>query len=542
MCSAAVQLRDIVSPSLCGCGREIWWWLTENKVKEFDDDRPPDCHGNNLPIGPPAGLKALDSDDLYEGDHVQDINNDIDELEEPPKPFLKCDPVPLERDLGESTDGVAADQDVLGPAMFAQRPRDLVDDEEQHGHSIEHQERELIEQRVREEIELQAVNSPDGGAVRPGTGIPAAGIHVGLRAELLKDVAEVDLLRGRHDGEDVLDAEAEKGVGVADALVVQADLDEEHGQDAVLADVEGDGGVDEDLAPEGALLRVDDDGEDGGDLHGEDEPALGLLELDEGGGDGNGGARHGGGVRPDQGVEAPELAGLRQGGSLIGLLGEADPEGEALDGEVEHGGEADLEDVRDEDAGAEDVLVDLGLDGRAEGAHGVKDVLGGGRGAVESLDGGIAAHGQAIAATRLLGTRDEGLEDGSVVEFLEGAGAHDGAGVALGLVADVVDHGSLGPVGYGGEGGAVVEGLEGSEEGGGVVAGARAVGHTVDHAPGLQELDLLAAIDAALDEATEGEGILLLGGVADGLGPQAGEVVEGEEVGDVVDALAEEDS
>lgn len=68
---------------------------------------------------------------------------------------------------------------------------------------------------------------------------------------------------------------------IPNAFVVQANLDEKHGQNPILTDVIGNGSIDHDLAPKGSLLRVDDNSEDGSDLNGKHEPTLCLLELDQ---------------------------------------------------------------------------------------------------------------------------------------------------------------------------------------------------------------------------------------------------------------------
>lgn len=85
---------------------------------------------------------------------------------------------------------------------------------------------------------------------------------------------------------------------------MKADLDEKHGQHAILRNMVCDSGVNNDLAPEGAFLGVHNDGENGGNLHGEDEPALCFLKLDERGGDGDGGAGLGRCVGPEHCFDA----------------------------------------------------------------------------------------------------------------------------------------------------------------------------------------------------------------------------------------------
>lgn len=67
---------------------------------------------------------------------------------------------------------------------------------------------------------------------------------------------------------------------VADAFVMETNLNQEHGKHTVKADMECDSAIDDDLAPECAVLGVDDDCEDGGDLQCKHKPALSFLELD----------------------------------------------------------------------------------------------------------------------------------------------------------------------------------------------------------------------------------------------------------------------
>ncbi|RCI12963.1 hypothetical protein L249_0038 [Ophiocordyceps polyrhachis-furcata BCC 54312] len=153
-------------------------------------------------------------------------------------------------------------------------------DEDSDG--VEDKEDNLVDVGAREETQVEAVDNAHGRAVAPWAGVAAAGPELLLLAEQLEGVLEVDGLAGGDDGQQVLCEEADKGVPIADALTVEANLDEEHGQNAVLADMKGDGGVDDDFGPKGAALGADDDGQDRGDLNGEDEPALGFLELDEG--------------------------------------------------------------------------------------------------------------------------------------------------------------------------------------------------------------------------------------------------------------------
>lgn len=244
---------------------------------------------------------------------------------------------------------------MLRPAVLAERPRELVDEEDDHGEGVDDQEHHLVEQRVREETDLRAVEGADRRAVGARTGVATAHGEIALALEQRKGILPHDLLRSSNDGQEVLEQEPNKGMPVPNALIVQADLDKKHGQDTVLRNMIRHSRIHDNLAPKGALLGVDDDGEDGGDLHGEDEPGLGLLELDEGGGHGDAGAGHGRGVGPDHGLDAGEGEGL----PLL-LLGEADPDGEGLDAEVEEDGEADLEDVRDENLGRR-VLVSVFL-------------------------------------------------------------------------------------------------------------------------------------------------------------------------------------
>lgn len=54
--------------------------LTQYQVKKFDNYRTPNGDGNNLPVGPLVGRKALCVDDLDERDHVQDIDYQVGHL------------------------------------------------------------------------------------------------------------------------------------------------------------------------------------------------------------------------------------------------------------------------------------------------------------------------------------------------------------------------------------------------------------------------------------------------------------------------------
>lgn len=186
----------------------------------------------------------------------------------------------------------------------SQRPAQLVKHQYHDGNSIQHQKHHFIQQRVREETQLQPIHTLGRRTITPRTRIATTRIDFILLLKQVECIVKIHLLRSRHNGEQVFHKEAQKGMPVADALVVQADLYQKHGQHAVLADVECYGGVDDDFAPEGAFLGVDDDCEDGGDLDGEDEPALGFLEFDERGGEGYACAGEGGGVAPDHGFDA----------------------------------------------------------------------------------------------------------------------------------------------------------------------------------------------------------------------------------------------
>lgn len=77
---------------------------------------------------------------------------------------------------------------------------------------------------------------------------------------------------------------------IANSFVVKTHLDQKHGENTVETDVEGNGAVDDNFAPEGAFLRIDDDGKDRGDLQRKYKPALGFLKLDESGGHGHTGS------------------------------------------------------------------------------------------------------------------------------------------------------------------------------------------------------------------------------------------------------------
>ncbi|RDA85211.1 hypothetical protein CP532_3289 [Ophiocordyceps camponoti-leonardi (nom. inval.)] len=250
----------------------------------LDDDGPPNRHGDDLPVRPLAGVEAVFVEDFDKGYHVEDVDD---------KPFIEPVPHGLISADGPVTQGMATDAKVLGASVRAKRPAQLIDQQDQDRDGVEDEKDDLVDVGPREEIQVEAVDDAHGGAVAPRAGIAATGTELLLLAKQLKGVVEVDGLAGGDDGQEVLCEEADKGVPVVDALAVEADLDEKHGQDAVLADVKGDGGVDDDLGPEGAALGADDDGEDGGDLDGEDEPALGFLELDEGRREGDAGPRQG---------------------------------------------------------------------------------------------------------------------------------------------------------------------------------------------------------------------------------------------------------
>jgi hypothetical protein len=118
---------------------------------------------------------------------------------------------------------------------------------------------------------------------------------------------------------------------VSNAFMMQANLDQKHWQDSVLTNMKGDGGIDNDLAPESTLLGIDHNGQNRGNLNGEDEPALSLLEFDEGRGNGDAGPGHGARVLPDLGFDpshaALEVVGLGGLGPRLRLraLGDADP-------------------------------------------------------------------------------------------------------------------------------------------------------------------------------------------------------------------------
>lgn len=183
-----------------------------------------------------------------------------------------------------------ADFKVSRAVVRSQCPRKLINAKRDNGHCVQDQKHKFVHERMREKGERKAVDACARGAVRARTRIVAACLNLVLAPEEIKARLEADALRGGDDGEEILSAEAEKGMPVSDALVVQAYLNEKHGQDAVLGDVEGDGAVDDDFTPKSAFLRVYDNGEDRSDLDGKDEPALSFLELDERRGNGNTGA------------------------------------------------------------------------------------------------------------------------------------------------------------------------------------------------------------------------------------------------------------
>lgn len=86
---------------------------------------------------------------------------------------------------------------------------------------------------------------------------------------------------------------------VANTLVMETNLNQEHGKHSIQTDMKCDSAIDDDLAPECTILGVYDNGKDGGDLQREHKPALSFLELDQGGGHGHAGPRHGRCVSPD---------------------------------------------------------------------------------------------------------------------------------------------------------------------------------------------------------------------------------------------------
>lgn len=264
--------------------------LTNDEGKELDNDRPPYRHGNDLAVGPAVRLEAVPAYHLAEGDEVENVDDEVGKLEDAPEPGGPAHPVALEGAFGPAAEAVLADAPVARAVVRPERPGELVNTQGNNGNGVEDEEHELVHERVREKGEGEAVDAGLGGAVGARAGVAAAGRHIVLPAKQVEAGIEADSLRGGDNGEQVLHAEAEKRVPVADALVVQAYLHEKHGQHAVLRDVERDGTVDDDFAPKSALLGVDNDGEDGGDLHGKDKPALGFLELDERGGNGDAGA------------------------------------------------------------------------------------------------------------------------------------------------------------------------------------------------------------------------------------------------------------
>ena len=69
--------------------------------------------------------------------------------------------------------------------------------------------------------------------------------------------------------------------------MMKTNLNEEHRKNTVLGDMKSNSAINNDLAPEGALLRVDNDCKNGCNLHGKDKPALCFLELDQCGCNGN---------------------------------------------------------------------------------------------------------------------------------------------------------------------------------------------------------------------------------------------------------------
>ncbi|RDA92720.1 hypothetical protein CP533_1405 [Ophiocordyceps camponoti-saundersi (nom. inval.)] len=247
----------------------------------LDDDGPPYCHGDDLPVRPLAGVKAVLVEDFDERYHVENVDDKVCQLQHPPQPSVEAVPHGLVSAHRATTEEVTADANVLGVSVRAKRPAQLIDQEDEDGERVEDKKDNLIDVGTRKELEVKAVDTAHGGAVTARAGVAAAGTELLLLAKQLKGFVEVYGLAGGDDGQEVLCKEADKGVPIADSLAVEADLDEEHGQDAVLADVKGDGGIDDDFGPEGTALGADDDGEDGGDLDGEDEPALGFLELDE---------------------------------------------------------------------------------------------------------------------------------------------------------------------------------------------------------------------------------------------------------------------
>lgn len=151
---------------------------------------------------------------------------------------------------------------------------------------------------------MQAIDTGGCSTIGSWTWVVATALQPALVAKQLKRIFKIDLLRRRDNGEQVFYEEAQERVPVPNALVMEADLDEEHGQHAILADVISHGCVDDNLPPKGTLLGVDDDGKDGGNLDGKDEPALGFLELDQGRGDGDAGTRHAARVAPDHRLNA----------------------------------------------------------------------------------------------------------------------------------------------------------------------------------------------------------------------------------------------
>lgn len=255
--------------------------------------------------------------------------------------------------VGRPPYSVAPYRDVFCRPVRSQRPTQLVKYQDHNRNGIQHQKNHLVQQRMREEAQSQALHSLRRRTITPRTGILPTRVDFVLLFEQVEGVAKIHLLPGRDNGQQVFDKEAQKRMPVAYTLVVQADLYQEHGQYAVLTDVKCHGSIDNDFAPEGALLRVDDNGEDGGDLDGEDEPALRFLEFDERGGEGDACARQRRRVAPDDGLDACQTAGeaATRRGSLQSLfcfllfVAVAHVESECFEEQIEGSGKGHLENI-----------------------------------------------------------------------------------------------------------------------------------------------------------------------------------------------------
>src|SRR6478609_3679367 len=134
---------------------------------------------------------------------------------------------------------------------------------------------------MRKEAESLSVDSLSCSAIRSRTWIEAASLDFVLTLEQSESILEVYLLRCCYNGEKILHEEPQKRMPVTDTFMMKTNLNEEHGKNTVLGDMKSNSTIDDNLAPEGALLRIDNNCKNRCNLHGKNKPALSFLKLNQ---------------------------------------------------------------------------------------------------------------------------------------------------------------------------------------------------------------------------------------------------------------------